>query len=234
MDDRKILPRFHLDYQQSKGVYFNNRKVNTYNSPFTDETMDVPNAIYAECPFCGEETRHRVVKGKFSDKKMLILEAIVKCTECQNAHPILIKEEKPVIVPLILSKMNTSTKKNIELPSREIVKLGCEYFLDGVKISITAIEGAEKRVDSAPVQDIRTLWAKEIERIQIGISINDGSRTFSRKITAVPDEEFFIGDVLTIKGSNVAIHRIKTYARSIKKGSAIAKNIVRLYCKRVK
>ncbi len=196
--------------------------------------MVIPNAIYAECPFCGEKTRHRVVKGKFNNKKMLVLEAIVKCTQCQNAHPTTIKEEKPIIIPLILSKMNKSTKKNIELPGSEIVKLGSEYLLNGVKVSITAVEVAEKRVDRAPAQNIRTLWAKEIERIQIGVSINDGSRTFSRKISAVPDEEFFIGDILTIKGSNVVIHRIKTLDKSLKKGSAIAKNIVRLYCKRVK
>jgi uncharacterized Zn finger protein len=196
--------------------------------------MLVPNAIFVECTFCQEETKHRVIKGKFSDKKQLVLDAVVKCNQCQNTHHKLIKEEKPVEVPLILSKMNKSTKKTIEIKGNEMVELKGEYLVDGSRLIITAIETKDRRVESALAKNIRTLWAKEIDKIQLGVSINAGSRTLSRKITAVPDELFNIGDILTIKGSNFAIHRIKTTERILKKGGAIAQDIVRLYCKRVK
>ena len=196
--------------------------------------MDVPSAIYIECPSCGEETLHRVIKGKLGEKKQLRLEALVKCSQCGHRYNTVISEQKPVTIPLIVSEGPNSKKDTIELASAETVKSGTEYQLDRGTIKITGIETERGRVDSAKARDIATLWAKKFDRLKIRVSINKGRRTLSRALWAVPNEEFCVGDVIRIKGDSVAIHSIKTVNRLIKRGSAEARDIVRIYAKLVR
>ena len=196
--------------------------------------MEVPSALYLECPSCGEETLHRVIKGKLGEKKNITLDALVKCSGCNHRYNTVITEEKPLIIPLIISEGANSTKDTIELASGETVEKGSEYQLDRNTIKITGIETEKGRVRSARARDIRTLWAKKFDRLKIRVSINKGSRTLSRVIWAVPDEEFYVGDVIRIKGDSVAIHSIKTQSGHIKRGGAQARDIVRLYAKMVR
>ena len=196
--------------------------------------MDVPSALYIVCPSCGEETLHRVIKGKLGQKKKLTLEALVKCSGCGHRYNTVISEEKPVTIPLIVSEGPSSKKESIELASAETVERGREYQLDRNTIKITGIETDNGGVKSAKARDIRTLWAVKFDRLKIRVSINKGSKTLSRVIWAVPDEEFFVGDVIRIRGDSVAIHSIKTTNKHIKTGSAEARDIVRLYAKIVR
>ncbi len=46
---------------------------------------------------------------------------------------------------------------------------------------------------------------------------------------AVPDEEFFIGDILELNKKQVAIHSIRIEERTIRTGSALARDVVRVY-----
>jgi uncharacterized Zn finger protein len=46
---------------------------------------------------------------------------------------------------------------------------------------------------------------------------------------AVPDEEFGIGDILTVGKRNVVIHTIKIEDKTLKTGAARARDIVRIY-----
>jgi uncharacterized Zn finger protein len=196
--------------------------------------MEVPSALYLGCPSCGEETLHRVIKGKRGEKKQITLEALVKCSQCGHRYNTVVKEEKPITIPLILSEGPNSIKDSIELASAETVEKGSEYQLDRNTVRITGIETEKGRVISARAREIKTLWAKKFDRLKIRVSINKGSRTLSRVIWAVPDEEFCVGDVIRIKGDSVAIHSIKTESRHIKRGTAEARNIVRLYGKIVR
>ena len=61
-----------------------------------------------------------------------------------------------------------------------------------------------------------------------------GAKTLKRTLWAVPEEEFFIGDVMRIKGLRLAIHAIKTKDKKVKKGSVAARDIVRMYAKVVR
>lgn len=211
-----------------------NRKIITLLFHLHCDSMELPSALYLQCPSCGKETLHRVIKGRLGEKKKITLDALVKCSGCGHRYNTVISEEKPVTIPLIISEGASSTKNSIELASAETVEKGSEYQLDRNTIKITGIETERGRVRSAQARDIRTLWAKKFDRLKIRVSINKGSRTLSRVIWAVPDEEFFVGDVIRIKGDSVAIHSIKTQSRHIKRGSAEARDIVRLYAKLVR
>lgn len=196
--------------------------------------MNIPAAVYTQCPVCKDETLHRVIKGKMGEKKTPVLEALVKCSRCSHVHQDVIRAERQITISLILSDQQTSQKTKMEFPENEIVKVNSEYQFDRNTIKITGIEVGNKRIMQAKAGEIDTLWAKKFDRIKLKISINKGSKTLNRTIWAVPDEEFFIGDVMRIKGMNLAIHAIKTKEKKVKKGSVAARDIVRLYAKAVR
>jgi uncharacterized Zn finger protein len=193
--------------------------------------MELPTALYIDCPSCGEETLHRVIKGKVGEKKTLVAEALVKCSKCHHKHTTTVRAKKYLNLPIIVSELQVSKKSELELPEDEVVEVENEYLLGRDTVKITGIETSRGRVKKAEVGKINTLWAKKFNRLKIKVSINKGSKTLSREIWAVPDEEFFVGDVMTVKGLNFAIHRIKTKEKSIKRGSAEARDIIRLYGK---
>ncbi|UCG70731.1 MAG: hypothetical protein JSV09_06935 [Thermoplasmata archaeon] len=194
----------------------------------------MPGALYIECPSCQEETLHRVIKGSIGEKKGLVVNALVKCGNCGHRHTSVIRAEKVITIPVVVSEQKISRKNEIELSSKEIIHIGDEYQLDRGQIKITAIETKKGRVKESQAKDVTTLWAKKFDRIKLKVSINKGSKTLVRTIWAVPDEEFFIGDVMRVKGLNFTIHSIKTEYKNIKRGSVPARDIVRLYGKVVR
>jgi uncharacterized Zn finger protein len=135
---------------------------------------------------------------------------------------------------VIVSEEARSQKNKIELSSEEIIEIGNEFELDRGTIKITAIEIESGRVEESKVKDIRCLWAKKFDMLKLKISVNKGSKTLTRTLWAVPEEEFFIGDVMRIKGLNLTIHAIKTKSGRIKRGSVQAKDIIRLYAKAIR
>ena len=191
-------------------------------------------ALYVECPACEEETLHRVIKASIGEKNGVVVDALVKCGKCGLRHPSVIRADRFITIPLIVSEQDTSQKNEIELSAQETIHVGDEYHHDRGEIKITAIETKKGRVKSSIAKDVKTLWAKKFDRLKLKVSINKGSRTLTRTIWAVPDEEFFIGEVMRIKGLNFTIHRIKTHDKSLKRGSAAARDIVRLYGKIVR
>ncbi len=211
-----------------------NRKLNTKYRILPNENMELPGALYIECPNCGEETLHRIIKGSIGEKKGIVVDALVKCSKCGLRHPSVIRGERFTTIPVIVSELSSSQKNEIELSEQETIHLGGEYQLDRGLVKITAIDTKKGRVKSSLAKDVTTLWAKKFDRLKLNVSINKGSRTLTRTIWAVPDEEFFIGDVMRIKGLSFTIHRIKTHNKSLKIGSAVARDIVRLYGKIVR
>lgn len=218
----------------SKISQINNRKLNTNYRISPSENMDMPGALYIECPSCQEETLHRVIKGTIGEKKGLVVDALVKCGNCGHKHTSVIRAEKFITIPVIVSEQKISRKNEIELASREIIHIGDEYQLDRGQIKITAIETKKGRVEESPAKEVTTIWAKKFDRLKLKVSINKGTKTMVRTLWAVPDEEFFVGDVMRIKGLSFVIHSIKTKHKNIKRGSVQAREIVRLYGKVVR
>jgi len=195
--------------------------------------MTVPNALFLDCPSCGEQCLHEVLKGRISGKKET-MEAVVKCQKCGNVHPEIISEPKPIKVPIIVSELDRSKRKAIELGSDEMLAVGDELMVDDLQVVVTSIEVDDRRVDTSPVGKIGTIWAKKFDKIRVKISINKVDKTIPVEVTALPDEEFYVGDLVVVGKYNVVIHSIKTTTGIVREGCAQARNIVRIYAKSVR
>ena len=189
---------------------------------------ELPGAVFSICPECSSRTAHEVLKGRMGAKRGAVLECTLKCNDCGFVHKDKLDVPKERDVPLIVSDENNSYKTSIPLAENDHIEVGDEILLEEYPIIITSIESNGKRVNDCTVSDILTLWAKRFDKVKVGIAINRGPTTTSIYFWAAPDEEFSVGDVVTVSGNNIAIIRIKT-AWGTARGAVKARNVSRLY-----
>jgi uncharacterized Zn finger protein len=128
--------------------------------------------------------------------------------------------------------MEDSERKSVELHPDEELTVGQELIVDESNVVITSLEIGEARKNRATAKNVTTIWTKRTEidgKVPVKVSVHKGPNTLSHTITAIPDEEFFIGDVLRIARDNVAIYKIKTHTKVVNYDSAMAKDIIRIY-----
>jgi len=191
--------------------------------------MSVPSSVMFECPVCKEETLHEVLSGRVGGKTEAVLDSTVKCRQCGHVHHMVLKVEKPIEVPVVVSWLKESKKTVVTLGPAEVLCVDDEIMCGELPVMITAIEKGGSRVRRAKARDIVTVWAKRFDKIHVHFSVNKSGKTFAEVVEAVPDEEFFIGDILTIGGRDVVVHSIKLRNHSIRTGSALARHIIRVY-----
>lgn len=199
------------------------------DSPVTEDT-----SIIVSCPVCGEETPHTVLKGQFPPGGGSFT-ATVSCNVCGHTHQVELTIPGDVVINLIKSFEGTSERSTITFPEDEMIKVGEEIYEGEHTLLIKAIEMKDgRRVKSARASDVATLWTVKYDTVPVKVSINRGGRTTSHKIYAHPDELFYIGDVIVVGRIRGVIKHIKTRIGMIHRGSAPAREIVRVYCKIIK
>ena len=191
--------------------------------------MTVPASVLVECPQCKCETLHEVLSGRMGGKSVSVLESTVKCKDCGHVHHVTVKSAKPVEIPFVISWQETSSRGKVLLGPDEVLSVGDEVMCGDIPTLVTSIESKGARVKSTKASRIDTVWAKRFDKLKILFSINNHGRTFSDFVMAVPDEEFFIGDILEFQKKQVVIHSIRIQERTIRKGAALAREIVRVY-----
>lgn len=192
---------------------------------------EVPSAVTARCPDCDEETLHTVLRGRQSSTSaQTTLDATVQCTECERVHHVLVREAAPVAVPAIVSRGNESRKTTVQLAADEQIDVGEAMIVDGLNCKLTGIEDVQgRRVEGAAVKDIRSLWLKEFESLLVKFAINLDHKTITKHIEAKPEEEFSVGAEHVFGRLRVTVHAIKTEERLLKRGTAEAGEIVRIF-----
>ena len=162
-------------------------------------------------------------------KSQAVMDSTVKCRQCGQVHHIVVKCEKPVEIPVIISWLTQSKKSSISLGPGEVVCVEDEIMCGDEPVLVTAIESKGARSRKAKARDIETIWGKRFEKVRVMFSISQAGKSFSEHVLAVPDAEFFVGDMITFGKREVVIHTIKTKGRVLRKGGAPAREIVRVY-----
>lgn len=196
--------------------------------------MKPPREVVVECPSCGAETAHEILGGRVVGKRQLVLKSSVKCCECGHVHAVELAEEMPVKVPVVISWLEESTRSAIPLPPSEDVYVGDELYHDDHRIIVTSLEVSGSRKESAKAKDITTIWAKQFDKVWVKISLDRHGKVFSKEILAIPEEEFAVGDIIDIEGNAAAITSIRLDGKTLHKGSASARDIVRVYSKGIR
>lgn len=178
---------------------------------------------------CKEESLHEVLSGKVGGKAQTVFETTVRCRQCGHVHHAILTVQKPVDIPVVVSWLQESARSSISLGPDEVLSLGDEVMCGEDPVLITSIESKGARVKRAKAGDIQTVWGKKFDKVRVLFSVNHHGKSFSEHVMAVPDEEFFIGDMLTVGKHDVVIHSIKIKEKSLRDGGARARDIVRVY-----
>ncbi len=183
------------------------------------------------CPNCGKETEHKILSSRVMENG---IEYILQCPNCGYTYKKYIENEKMKDLKVVWSWRGNSEIKRVSMFENDIINVGDEIKIAGINSKITAIDSGGKRVNKARAGDIDIIWAKRFDKVVVKISVNRGNKTLSSEIIVHPDEDFYIGDIIDIKNMKCVIHKIKIHDRFITRGSARAKDIIRVYAKEIK
>jgi len=159
------------------------------------------------------------------------MESTVRCLECGQTHSAVIREGRPVQLAVIVSDQGQSRKEMIEASPDEVFVVDEEFFVNDTYVVVTSIEREGRRVNQAPADGIDTIWVKRYDKIKLKVSLNKGHKTVPSEFFALPDEEFFVGDIIPAGRDQAVIHQMKTNRGMIRDGGVEAREIVRIYAK---
>lgn len=191
---------------------------------------DMPDYVYSECPDCDDVTEHRILRAKAGKSNIT---GTFQCTECGRVFSGTIRFPKTFEVKVLLSDGEVTETTRTMLQENEIVAVGDEFDLDdGRHVQVTYIELPDgSRHPKVLATDIKALWVKAFGVLRIKVSVNDYKKTYPMECDAEPDDEFAVGMYMHFDLWDCVIHAIKTKDRLLRKGSAEARDIVRIYAK---
>ena len=191
---------------------------------------EMPDTIYNECPDCGDVTEHKILKAKMGNFNV---NGTFQCKECGRVFSGVIRLPKEFEVKVLLSDGDLTETTQTMLREDEIVAVGDEFDLDdGRHVQITYIElpdGSRKK--KVPATEVKALWVKAFGVLMVKVSVNDYKKTYPMLCEAEPDDEFTVGMFMHFDLWDCVIHAIKTKDRLLRKGTAEAREIVRIYAK---
>ena len=191
---------------------------------------DLPETIYTECADCDDITEHAILNGRLGKNGVT---GTFKCTECGKVFSGTIRIPKPFVVKVVVSTEDTSESTTTTVMENESPAVGDEFDLDdGRHVVITQIidiKSAKRK--SCPAPEIKELWVKDFGVIRVKVSVNSGRKTYPLYSEAEPDDEFAVGMVMNFDQWDAEITSIKTKTKLIRRGSAEARDITRVYAK---
>ena len=130
---------------------------------------------------------------------------------------------------MVVSWLDESSRSSITLGPDEVLSVDDEIICGEMQVLVTSIESGGSRVRMCKARDIDSVWGKRFDRVKLQFSVNHHGRSYSENMIVSPDEEFFVGDIVNVGKKDVVIHTMKTKTRTLRKGGASARDIVRVY-----
>ncbi len=191
---------------------------------------ELPDTIIFECGECDDFTEHEILKGRFGKASV---SGTFKCVECETVSSTTIRLPEEITVKVLYSDGDETAVTETVLMSDEIVELEDDFFLEsGERVRVTKIEtGTGRSAKKAQATKIKSLWVKQFGIIQVKFSVNDKYRTLSAHVEAEPEDIFAVGMMVPFDDFDCFVHAIKTKRRLLRRGSAEAGDITRVYGK---
>jgi len=176
------------------------------------------------CPTCGADTEHTLIKSG--------QENLVRCEECETVHSVHVERERLVNLKVIVNKDELSEPYFINIPAKEVLRVGDELLVDDpakdvVMTEIASLE-TDRRVNSAPAEAIKTVWARATDEVPLKISVSRNGKSHPIKITLPGDEAFEVGEVRRAEGFKFVVVKIKLRGEGFADVAA-AKDIQRVW-----
>ncbi len=195
------------------------------------QKRELPDTLSYECPDCGDETEHQVLRGRIGKST---IEGTFRCNQCGKVTSETIRIPELIEVPVVYSDGDVSETTRTTIESNDIIQIDDEFELDDGRLvcvtHIDTIDGKDK-AKKILATNVKKLWVKQFDVLSVKVSVNDGQRTYSLRVQAEPDDEFVVGTQLSFEDFDCLIHAIKTKHSLVRRGAAEARDITRIYGK---
>ena len=140
-------------------------------------------------------------------------ENLVRCEECGTVHSVQVERERLVNLKVIVSNDELSEPYFIKIPAKEVLHVGDELLVDDpakdvVMTEIASLE-TDRRVNAAPAEAVKTVWARATDDVPLKISVYRNGKTHPLKISVAGDEVFEVGEARKVEGFKFVIVKIK-------------------------
>jgi uncharacterized Zn finger protein len=186
-----------------------------------------------KCPTCGSNSIEVLKSKKETSKTQEIEKLILKCEECQTVFRETFNIDRPVDYRIIISEHESSRKEFIKIYPDDILSTGDILKVGEETVEVSSLENKKgARVNKSVASDLVTIWASSLDILaRVGISIDYHGLVRSYKVDVERDFVMSVGDVVKLGEVFFKISSIKTTEKKIRKGSAIASAIKRVYGK---
>ncbi|WP_277553797.1 HVO_0476 family zinc finger protein [Halobaculum limi] len=169
-----------------------------------------PAQVPVECPACGAETPHEVLKAGGH--------ATVQCTECAHTHKVEVPEPTTVDVDVVVSQDGESYTTTLDGEPEETVAVGDEFVVETPQaiqqVRVTSIElSGDRRVEESDLDHAATVWTRVVDNVAVNITVHpkDGRRdeTRSLKVYVPGDFEFVVGETKSFGDDEIEIEGVQ-------------------------
>jgi predicted Zn finger-like uncharacterized protein len=201
---------------------------------------DTAERVALVCPACSPatETVHEVLRPHGTPT--------VRCTECSHVHKTALPAEETLSRNVVVSQDGESVTATVEVPAGEALAVGEEFLVDTdealLTARITSLEVSEGRSETAPADDVETIWSRAVGNVSVRVTVHPKSgehdETRGIKLQVPGDYEFVVGETDELGDETFTVEGI--HLRDDARGyehdkldfdgdEAVAKDIKRLY-----
>jgi uncharacterized Zn finger protein len=185
------------------------------------------------CEVCGEETPHRILHLDPAQRR--VVSGLARCRTCRTTHPF--RTRAPAMHELfeIVSDGAASTRLLVKVAGHESLTLGERMPGRDVPAVIHKIDRRDGRsVRTATARDVRTVWVTPDVGAVVKVSMVDGRRTTSARLTLPPETILTVGGPIRVDDRiwHIAALRAKGKTWRHPEDSFAAQYVERLYARR--
>jgi len=189
------------------------------------------------CDTCGTETEHRILRidPRGSGRPDRAIAGIARCRVCRSTHAF--RSEPPDLweVAEVVSEGRVSHRGIRRLPRSTRIEVGADVPETDPPRTIHGIDLLDgRRVRSARLEDVRTIWVTINRGAVVPVSIIEGRRTRSVRMECPADRLLEVGGPLELEGLELRIVAVRAQGRTWKvPGDKFqASQVVRAYARR--
>jgi uncharacterized Zn finger protein len=186
--------------------------------------------IYYFCEVCDDTTLHRIFARKTSVKK---LSAKAQCIKCKSVRKVLV-DRRHITLPVVVSIFEKSIRKSVKFDATSKISVRDRFYIDDELVEVTCLDlksGIRIKKGGASADEITTIWAKIYDKILLKISVASSKKTEGVSLVVSCDKKIRIGEIIRLNSKNISVYKIRLKSRTLDKGSALARDIVRVYCR---
>lgn len=193
-------------------------------------------AATLRCDNCDAETPHRVLRWiSGTTRRSGALSGTARCRRCGWVHPFSIVRPARVEVAVVISDGPQSVHRRLLLLSTARVEKGGRIPGVDEPLYVRRIEASSGHsVSSARPSEIATVWATHQTGAAVPVSVIEGARTWTERLTLPTDSRLAVGEMLSVRGQRLEIVALRARGRTWRKpeDSFPAAEVSRVYTRR--